>query len=132
MWGELSFGTAMAFCKEPYVLQWRALRLTVKSLYRLLTFKRLHGLALSYLSALQFSLRIARHTVDLPSSGQLCFLNSPLPAAQNSPNDLSLVQFQDHGTNCMAFAACQCSSVDLFKVALETHLFTYYFNIQRW
>ena len=89
-------------------------RITFKTL--LLTFKCLHGQ--------HFSLPTARHAV----CGLLTsyYLISPLPELKLA-NDPSLVQLQ--AWNQLPLAVRQCTSVNQFKVAHKTHLFTdYYFD----
>ena len=97
-------------------------RITFKTL--LLTFKSLHGLAPTYLSAL---LSPYCPTRSLRSSDQLLLNQPPFPELKLA-NDPSLVQ-EPRAWNQLPLAVRQCMCVNQFKVALKTHVFTdYYFD----
>ena len=75
-------------------LHWLPIKCRITFKTPLLTFKCLHGLAPTYLSALLSPYCATR---SLRSSDQ-CYLISPLPELKLA-NDPSLVQLQGHGTN---------------------------------
>ena len=96
-------------------------RITFKTL--LLTIKCLHGLAPTYISAL-----LSPHcpTRSLLSSDQLV-LNQPTSRTKLGERSFSCAA--PRAWNQLPLAVRQCTSVNQFKVALKTHLFTdYYFN----
>ena len=96
-------------------------RITFKTL--LLTFKSLHGLAPTYLSAL---LSPYCPTRSLRSSDQL-LLNQPTSRTKIGERSFSCAA--PRAWNQLPLAVRQCASVNQFKVALKTHLFTdYYFD----
>ena len=96
-------------------------RITFKTL--LLTFKCLHGLAPTYLSAL---LSPYCPTRSLRSSDQL-LLNQPTSRTKLGERSFSCAA--PRAWNQLPLAVRQCTTVNHFKVALKTHLFTaYYFD----
>ena len=96
-------------------------RITFKTI--LLTFKCLHGLAPTYLSAL---LSTYCPTRSLRSSDQL-LLNQPTSRTKIGERSCSCAA--PRARNQLPLAVRQCTSVNQFKVALKTHLFTdYYFD----
>ena len=96
-------------------------RITFKTL--LLTFKCLHGLAPTYLSALLSSYC---PTHSLRSSDQL-LLNQPTSRTKIGERPFSCAA--PRAWNQLPLAVRQCTNVNQFKVALKTHLFTdYYFD----
>ena len=86
----------------------------------LLTFKCLHGLAPTYLSAL---LSPYCPTRSLRSSDQL-LLNQPTSRTKIGERSFSCAA--PRAWNQLPLAVRQCTSVSQFKVALKTHLFTDY------
>ena len=95
-------------------------RITFKTL--LLTFKCLHGLAPIYLSAL---LSPYCPTRSLRSSHQLLLNQPPYPELKLANDPCATPR----AWNQLPLAVRQCTSVNQFKVALKTHLFTdYYFD----
>ena len=96
-------------------------RITFKTL--LLTSKCLHGLAPTYLSAL---LSPYCPTRSLRSSDQL-LLNQP--TSRTKIGERSFSYAAPRAWNQLPIAVRQCTTVNHFKVALKTHLFTaYYFD----
>ena len=96
-------------------------RITFETL--LLTFKCLHGLAPTYLSAL---LSTYCPTRSLRSSDQL-LLNQPTSRTKIGERSFSCAA--PKAWNQLPIAVRQCTTVNHFKVALKTHLFTaYYFD----
>ena len=86
-------------------------------------FKCLHGLAPTYLSAL---LSPCCPTRSLRSSDQL-LLNQPTSRTKIGERSFSCAA--PRAWNQLPLAVRQCTSVNQFKVALKTHLFTdYYFD----
>ena len=88
-------------------------RITFKTL--LLIFKHLHGLAPTYLSTLL--------SPYCPTRSLL--LNQPI--SQTKIGERSFSCAAPRAWNQLPLAARQCTSVNQFKVALKTHLFTDYY-----
>ena len=96
-------------------------RITFKTL--LLTFKCLRGLAPTYLSALLYPYCPTR---SLRSSNQL-LLNQPTSRTKLGERSFSCAA--PRAWNQLPIAVRQCTTVNHFKLALKTHLFTaYYFD----
>ena len=104
-------------------LHWLPVKCRIIFKTLLLTFKCLHGLAPTYLSAL---LSPYCPTRSLRSSDQL-LLNQPTSRTKLGERSFSCAA--PRAWNQLPIAVRQCATVNHFKVALKTYLFTaYYFD----
>ena len=104
-------------------LHWLPVKCRITFKTQLLTFKCLHGLAPTYLSAL---LSPYCPTRSLRSSDQL-LLNQPTSRTKIGERSFSCAA--PRAWNQLPLAVRQCASVNQFKVALKTLIFTdYYFD----
>ena len=104
-------------------LHWLPVKCRITFKTPLLTFKCFHGLAPTYLSALFSPYCLTR---SLRSSDQL-LLNQPTSRTKLGERSFSCAA--PRAWNQLPIAVRQCTTVNHFKVALKTHLFTaYYFD----
>ena len=103
-------------------LHWLPVRFRIKFKILLITFKILHGLAPSYLSSLISLRRPWRY--NLRSSNDTLLLNYPNFISKATLGDRSFTCVAPKLWNALRFDVRCAKSVDVYKVKLQTHLFS--------